>query len=175
MISDRPSNSDKTVLGRALLFIVLVPLIELVLLSQLLQHTGLLTTLAVVFITGIIGISLTRRQGMKAWLGAHKQMAAGRSPSTEILDGVMILLAGAFLITPGLLTDTVGFSLLVPQVRRFLGKRLTRWFKSRTVSTFRFQTGGPEMMPADDQPADEGPSVRVVNPEEFEQQAEETA
>ena len=83
------------------LFVVLVPLIELVLLSQLLQRTGMMTTLLVVFLTGIVGVSLTRRQGMKAWKGAHQQMAQGKSPSKEILDGVMILLAGAFLITPG--------------------------------------------------------------------------
>ena len=123
--------------GRLVLFFVLVPLIELVLLSQLLNRAGLLTTLAIVFMTGIIGVSLARRQGANAWKAIQKQMSSGQTPSKEILNGVMILFAGAFLITPGIVTDTVGFSLLIPQFRMWLGGHISRWFIARTVVSFR--------------------------------------
>ena len=153
-------------LGRALLLIVLIPLIELVLLNQLLEQTGLPTTVLLVLITGMVGVSLARRQGMTAWRAVHSQMAQGRSPSKEILDGVMILFAGAFLITPGILTDCVGFSLLIPQVRRFAGVRMTRWFMARTAATFK-TTVWPSNMPTEDEvPDGPQPGVRVVEPEE---------
>ena len=160
-------------LGRALLLIVLIPLIELILLNQLLEQAGLPTTILVVLLTGVVGVSLTRRQGINAWRSIHQQMADGKSPSNEILHGVMILFAGAFLITPGLLTDCVGFSLLIPQLRIAVGTRLTRWFKARTVA--RFQTSVWPATPPGDDPAPndgEGPSVRVVPPDDSSQNNE---
>ncbi|MCR9198592.1 MAG: FxsA family protein [Planctomycetaceae bacterium] len=171
--------------GRFLLFLILVPLVELALLHQLYQKTDLLTTVVVVLATGIIGLNLARRQGMHAWKAIHLATAAGKTPSREILEGVMILLAGAFLITPGLLTDGVGFAFLIPQVRSSLGVRLTAWFKAKTVSTFQARVWpdsadgsagsgpfGDAAHPFADAPptdaADEGPSVRVVPPTEVE-------
>lgn len=186
-----PVINDHNVFGRILLFLILVPLVELALLHQLYQKTDLLTTVVLVLATGIIGLNLARRQGMHAWKAIHLATASGKTPSREILDGVMILLAGAFLITPGLLTDGVGFGLLVPQVRSWLAVRLTRWFKDKTVSTFQANvrsatgaagfpdspfaefSGGP--MSGVDSGADhstgydddgEQPSVRVVTPNE---------
>lgn len=161
-------------LGRILLFIVLVPLIELVLLYQFLERFGLPTTLLVVFATGIIGLNLARQQGTKAWRMVHQQLGAGRSPSHEILHGVMILIAGAFLMTPGLITDVVGFLLLVPAVRLILGQWLVKWFKTQTVASFKVQGFNADASPfaADDTSAappiddHEQPSVRVVAPDE---------
>lgn len=160
-------------LGRILLFIVLVPLIELVLLYQFLERFGLPTTLLVVFATGIIGLNLARQQGTKAWRTVHQQLGAGRSPSREILHGVMILIAGAFLMTPGLITDVVGFLLLVPAVRLVLGQNLIRWFKAHTVASFKVQGFEAAQPPfsSDDSSVqqaadDEQPGVRVVSPEE---------
>ena len=150
-------------LGRIVLFVVLIPLIELVMLSQVLNKAGLLPTLLLVFSTGIIGISLARRQGAAAWKGIQRQMSSGRTPSKEILDGVMILFAGAFLITPGIVTDVVGFSLLVPQLRIWLGSRLSRWFLSRAVVSIH--TTGVPPVATDDDFGTERPSVRVVEPD----------
>ena len=155
-------------LGRILLFVILIPLVELVLLNQLHQRTDLFTTVAVVLVTGIVGVNLARRQGMQVWRSIHQQMAAGQTPSQEILDGVMILLAGAFLITPGLLTDGVGFSLLVPRVRRFLGSHLSRWFRQKTVTTFQSSAWSTNVHPQDNSDVEEAPSVRVVVPPEHE-------
>ncbi|MEQ9407964.1 MAG: FxsA family protein [Fuerstiella sp.] len=164
---------------RLILFIVLIPLIELVLLSQMLKRTGFLITILVVLFTGVVGVTLTRRQGMQAWRAVHQQMSAGQSPSREILNAVMILLAGVFLITPGLLTDCVGFTLLVPHVRLRLGRWLTRWFMQRTAATFQMsgwtgtsfdETTDTDRPPAgglDDDALDDDavPTVRVVEPE----------
>lgn len=173
----RPISPFKTfpsVFGRFLLFLILVPLVELALLHQLYQKTDLLTTVIVVLATGIIGLNLARRQGMHAWKAIHLATAAGKTPSREILEGVMILLAGAFLITPGLLTDGVGFALLIPQVRGWLGVRLTAWFKAKTVSTFQagvWSEPGTRPFAGNDDPlqtdaTEQGPSVRVVPPAE---------
>jgi len=154
------------VLGRIVLAFILIPLIELVLLSQLYSRTNLLVAVGIVVLTGFVGAQLARRQGLKVWRTIQQQMAAGKAPSKEILDGVMILIAGAFLITPGILTDCVGFLLLIPQTRRVAGKRLTRWFQENTVGKFQAtfttssfeQPGGPHAF------SEESPSVRVVDP-----------
>ena len=144
---------------------------ELVLLDQLHQRTSLLTTVVVVLITGIVGVNLARRQGLQVWHNIHKQTAAGKVPSQEILGGVMILLAGAFLITPGLLTDGVGFSLLIPGVRRRLGSYLADWFRRKTVTTFQASTFSSNTYPTDEPSVEEAPSVRVVVPPEDEEQS----
>ena len=154
-------------LGRGILLLVFVPLVELILLHQLVQSWGLAETILLVLITGVVGVGLARQQGLKAWKAVHTQLATGKSPSAEIIDGVMILIAGAFLMTPGLLTDTVGFSLLVPLIRRLLRARLTSWFRARTVATFRTQFPNADFgtsPPADDSDSEE-PVVRVVDPD----------
>ena len=113
-------------LGRFLLLIVFVPLIELGLLLELTERTSLWTTIAVVLTTGIVGMSLVRWQGIRAWREIQTELASGRSPSRSIISGVMILIAGALLLTPGLLTDTVGFSLLIPPVRSAIAAFIQR-------------------------------------------------
>lgn len=94
-----------------------VPLIELALLIKVGEVIGIAATIALVILTAVIGVSLLRRQGMMALRKAQESMQAGRPPIDSVIDGVCLLLAGAFLLTPGLLTDTVGFLLLVPQIR----------------------------------------------------------
>lgn len=152
-------------LGRVILFFVLVPLIELVLLRQLLQRTNLLVTVALILITGVVGASLAKQQGMRVWRSIHHQMAQGQTPSKEIVSGVMILLAGAFLITPGILTDACGFLLLIPRIRLRLGLFLAQWFKSKTISTFQATAWPNVTVPVDDDDSIQ-PSVRVVEPGE---------
>ena len=154
-------------LGRGILLLVFVPLVELILLHQLVQSWGLAETILLVLVTGVVGVGLARQQGLKAWKAVHTQLASGQSPSAEIMDGVMILIAGAFLMTPGLLTDTVGFSLLIPLVRRLPRAKLVAWFKHRTVTTFRTQFPNAEFgVPGDTADTDEEePVVRVVDPE----------
>lgn len=154
-------------LGRFILILVLVPIIELVLLYQLLERAGLFYALLLVLGTGVIGISLAKRQGMQAWKSVHTQMAGAQNPSQEIMNGVMILIAGAFLMTPGMITDTIGFLLLVPAIRRHVGTFAVRWFKTRTVRTFQASVWTTTSGDYPNSNADEldAPTVRVIDPE----------
>ncbi len=154
-----------SITGKLILAFILVPLVELTLLVQLHQQTSFLTTLLVVLFTGMLGVSLARRQGLDVWRGIHQQLAQGKNPSAEIINGVMILLAGAFLMTPGLLTDGVGFALLVPWLRTQLQVGLTKWFRTRTIRQFGGARPSDPIAGHEDIPSPaEQPSVRVVDP-----------
>ena len=79
--------------------------------------------------TGIVGASLARQQGISTLARLRREQAEGRLPAEPIVDGVLILVAAAVLITPGVLTDSVGFLLLVPAFRRRLKRVLRRRFE----------------------------------------------
>ncbi len=116
---------------RLLLLFTLVPLAELVLLLVLADATTWEFTLALVLVTGMLGAWLARREGLRCWRRVDEEIAAGRLPGDPLIDGLMILLAGALLVTPGILTDLVGFLLLIPPARRLLKNRLRRRFQAR--------------------------------------------
>lgn len=107
---------------------VVVPLVELVVLVALQDRIGLGTTIGIVLATGFLGAFLVRQQGTRTWRAAREQFGRGQLPNRELAHGAMILFGGALLLTPGFITDLVGFSLMVPPVREFLrttiGKRL---------------------------------------------------
>lgn len=132
---------------RLLLLLTLVPLVELALLLWLASVTHWLSTLALVVGTGVLGAVLVRHQGLRVWQRFQQQLMAGQWPGEALWDGVMILLAGALLITPGLITDLVGFSLLVPACRRLYRRWLLRRFAPRFSASvresFRWSRGGP--------------------------------
>ena len=114
------------ILGRLALLFVIVPLVELVLLIELGQLVGLLPTLALVIFTGVTGAWLARAEGMRVFFQFQQELAAGRLPGQAMLDGISVLVGGAFLLTPGVLTDVVGFSLLLPVTRRWLQRRVRK-------------------------------------------------
>ncbi len=118
-------------LARLLLLFITVPLIEFYLLVQLGDRIGLAATVALVVTTGILGASLARQQGLATWKRFQQESAAGRPPGRTLLDGLLILIAGAVLLTPGLLTDLTGFALLVPPIRSRLARRLEGWLARR--------------------------------------------
>ncbi len=157
-------------LGRFLVLIVIIPLAELWLLMELTSRTSLWTTIAVVLTTGIVGMSLVRWQGISTWRTIHQQLASGQSPSRTIVSGVLILLAGALLLTPGLLTDSVGFALLIPAVRMTIATHLQKRFVSSVTTSFRSsvwvnQAGTPfRTDTAEVSDEAERPQVRVVDP-----------
>ena len=126
------------------LLLVTVPLVELVILLVLGSEygIGLLPTLAIVLLTGVLGAWLAQWQGTLAFGRIRKDLAAGVMPTDSVIDAVLIFLAGAFLMTPGILTDLFGFTLLVPAGRKLVKRYLTFWFKSH----FKIETVG--MSPA---------------------------
>jgi len=111
-------------LFRLLLLFVAVPLVELYLLLRLADITSVGTTILVVVVTGIVGSLLAKQQGWVAWLRFREALLERRIPSAEIADGLMVVFAAALLLTPGLLTDLVGFLLLVPPSRRWIRNRI---------------------------------------------------
>ena len=120
-------------LVRLFLLFTLVPLGELALLFWIAQHTGWLFTLGLVIVTGVVGASLARHEGLRCWLEVQRQLAEGKLPAEPLLDALMILVAGALLITPGVLTDLVGFALLVPPIRRLVRRYLAARFQAQIV------------------------------------------
>lgn len=114
-----------------LLFTVL-PVLEISLLIELGQSIGWGWTLLIALGTGVLGASLARQQGLATLARISQQLADRQPPADALVDGAMILIAGAVLITPGILTDAFGFALLLPPVRALL-KPLLRAALRRTV------------------------------------------
>lgn len=112
------------ILGRLALLFVIVPIVELMLLIEMGQLVGLLPTLALVMFTGVTGAWLARAEGMRVFFQFQRELATGRLPGQAMLDGISVLVGGAFLLTPGILTDVAGFSLLFPPTRRWLQRRV---------------------------------------------------
>lgn len=120
-------------LSRLFLLFVVVPIIELMLLIEVGQRIGLLPTLLIVLGTGAAGAALARREGLRTLTSIQSEMAAGRMPGSSLLDGAAILIGGAFLLTPGILTDLVGFSLLLPLTRGWMKKRMARFIENQVA------------------------------------------
>ncbi|MCH7527539.1 MAG: FxsA family protein [Planctomycetes bacterium] len=116
-----------------LILFVTVPLVELALLIRIAQAIDLLPTIILVVVTGIVGAALARREGLKTWTRVQADLADGRMPTAEIIDAFLILVAGVLLVTPGIITDLVGFSLLVPPIRNFYKRKVAGHFRSRIV------------------------------------------
>ncbi len=110
---------------------ITVPVFELVLLIEIGRLTGLLPTLMLVVLTGITGAWLTRMQGLKVLRAIREDLHDGHVPTDNLMDGALIAVAGLFLLTPGLLTDTLGFILLVPGCRTSIRRALIRTLSSR--------------------------------------------
>lgn len=124
---------------RLLLLFTLIPIVELMLLIEIGKATSLQFTIGLILLTGFLGASLSRWQGRAAVQQLREDMAAGRPPAAAAVNGILILIAGAVLLTPGLLTDLFGFSLLIPQVRNWLKAHVVTWATKRV----RVQSFGP--------------------------------
>lgn len=132
---------------RLLLLFTVVPLVELVLLLVVADYTSWQFTLGLVLLTGFLGAGLARWQGTNCLQRIHQETAEGQIPGDALLDGLMILIAGAVLITPGVLTDLVGFGLLTPPLRRRLKGWLRRRFADRMRMTHHFGPPGEPPRP----------------------------
>ncbi len=128
---------------RLLLLFTVVPLFELALLIQLGRLIGLAPTIALVLITGAAGAALARWQGLATLRRVQNEMAEGRVPTGALVDGLLILVAGAVLLTPGLITDVVGFLLLIPPTRAAVRRALVEAFRRR------MQPGRPVVLDAE--------------------------
>ncbi|MEJ2203062.1 MAG: FxsA family protein [Gemmatimonadota bacterium] len=133
-----------SILARLALLFVIIPVLELVLLVELGQIVGLLPTLALVIFTGLTGAALARAEGFRVFWAFQRELASGRLPGQALQDGIAVLVGGAFLLTPGILTDLAGFALLLPLSRRWIQRRVRRLLERRIRDgTVRVLVGEP--------------------------------
>jgi len=124
------------------LLFTIVPLVELVILFRISSVVGWGYTIVLVIVTGALGAALARYQGMMTWRRIQSDLSMGIVPSGRLIDGALILISGLLLVTPGILTDLVGFSLLVPALRDRIKRRLRDWFRRKVEeSNIHVQVG----------------------------------
>ncbi len=116
-----------------LILFIVVPMVELTLLIRIGRAISIGPTLALVVLTGLVGAAVARHQGIRTLGRIQAELAAGRIPTGQMVDGLLILLAGLLLILPGVLTDAAGFALLIPPVRRLIRRRLADRFARRVT------------------------------------------
>ncbi len=135
--------------ARLVTLFILLPLADLVLTIMLLRmHWGL--TLLWVLLSGILGAWYVRRQGTRVLRQLHDSMNENRLPTDVLIEGALVVAAGALLIAPGLITDVIGLSILFKPCRSWYRKRFVAWIKSRVqVRTFQMGHGNhPEILDA---------------------------
>ncbi|MFT6395383.1 MAG: UPF0716 protein FxsA [Bradymonadia bacterium] len=116
-------------LGKLFLTFTITTTVELFLLIEIGKLMGLGPTLGMILFTGFVGAWLAKREGLKTISKLRTELGGGQMPADSLLDGLAILVAGAFLLTPGVLTDLAGFSLLFPPTRALI----------KSVAVQRFQ------------------------------------
>ncbi|MCG8544573.1 MAG: FxsA family protein [Alphaproteobacteria bacterium] len=114
--------------GIILLAFILVPIAEIAVFIKAGQIIGLGWTLAVIVLTALIGTALLRQQGLRVLRQTQERLDRGEMPVGELFDGLCLLVAGALLLTPGFITDAIGFLLFIPPFRQWLGHLVLRRF-----------------------------------------------
>lgn len=145
-----------------LVLFICVPIAEIAVFIQVGEAIGLVPTLLTVILTAIIGTYLLQRQGLSAFQRTQTALAEGRVPVDSAVDGMCLLVAGAFLLTPGIITDAVGFLLFVPPLRRALASMAFRRFTKNMKIHVNVdgQAGtGPTSGPSGPTPDGNGPII----------------
>lgn len=147
-------------LARLLLLFIIIPVVELFLLIEIGQFIGTLPTLLLIVITGFLGAYLVRLQGLQTLTRIQTELQTGKLPAGSIFDGAVILIAGAFLLTPGILTDAFGFLCLIPATRELLKKvvllRVQRAIQQGQIVTMTHWSAKPRVEPD---------NVIIINPD----------
>jgi UPF0716 protein FxsA len=117
-----------------LVLFVVVPLVELYLLLWIGSFIGFWPTVAIVLGTGLLGSALAKREGIKVWRAWRRSLETFTPPEQGVVDGVLVLIGGALLITPGVLTDMLGLMLLVPTTRGLVAARVRRAIDRRIAA-----------------------------------------
>lgn len=118
-------------LFKLFLVFTIIPFVELALLIKLGTMIGVFETVMIIVITGMAGALMVRSAGIDCLFRIQKNLNAGVIPADDLFSGALILMAGAFLITPGLITDAAGFLLLIPATREVVKQILKKYVKIR--------------------------------------------
>ena len=116
---------------KLLILFVLVPVTELYILIEVGKKIGSLTTIGIIILTGIIGAYLVKGQGFMILKKIQNDLNEGIMPGDSLIQGAIILAGGIFLLTPGFVTDIIGFIFLIPVSRRVVKKYLLKWLKGK--------------------------------------------
>ena len=132
-----------------LIIFVLVPIAELAVIIQVGQEIGVWWTIAILIADSVLCALLMRSQGRIAWRRFNVTLQAGRPPAREVLDGVLVIFGGAFLLTPGFITDIFGAIFLIPPTRAIVRRLLVKRFSERMVVAARSRAGTWSTRPGD--------------------------
>jgi UPF0716 protein FxsA len=121
------------VLPLLVVLFVLVPIVEIAVIIQVGQAIGVIETLLLMVAVSVVGAWLVKREGIGVWRRAQRQLDTGVVPGRELVDGMLIMLAGALLLTPGFVSDCLGVLLLLPPVRAGLRRLVIGRLRKRVV------------------------------------------
>ncbi|MFH1800913.1 MAG: FxsA family protein [Candidatus Omnitrophota bacterium] len=124
--------------GKLLILFIAVPLIEVLILIKMGEVFGFWSTVLLVVVTGFLGAFLARIEGFRTWLNIQQELRQGQLPAEKLIDALLLFGAGLLLITPGVLTDIMGFLLLIPATR-YLFKR---WLRKKFEDILRSSQNG---------------------------------
>ena len=118
-----------------------IPIVEMYLLIEVAERIEALPTILLVMLTAVLGVSLIRQQGLSTLTKGIRRLNQAEIPAAEIVEGVLLAVAGAFLITPGFLTDFIGFMIIIPMIRRIIELMLLK----RMAVRANFRTNGTDL------------------------------
>ena len=118
-------------LFRLFLLFLIVPVIEIYLLMEVGSLIGAIPTVAILLLVSLLGAYLVRSQGFRIFLQVREELARGRAPAAQLLDGALVLFGGVLLMTPGFFTDFLGIFFLIPVTRRLIKRWLGLWLQAR--------------------------------------------
>ena len=118
---------------RLFLLFTIVPVIELAIIIKIGQHLGAGTTIGLLILSGIVGASLAKHEGLRTLNAIQNELANGRMPTDRLIDALLILVAGVLMVAPGFLTDLVGMMLLIPPIRSLVRRHLKKRFEAKIV------------------------------------------
>ena len=118
---------------KLLLLFIVTPLVEMAILIELGRRFGTWHTIGIVLLTGLIGASLAKAQGLQVYRNLMSSLYNGELPHNYLIEGLLLLIGGALLITPGVLTDFVGFVLVLPWTRSLVRERVKSQLRKRMI------------------------------------------
>ena len=116
-----------------LLLFVVVPVVEIWVIIQVGQAIGVVPTIVLLLADAVLGTWLFRREGRRTWAAFRDALSAGRVPAKEVADGALVIVGGAFLLSPGFVTDAVGLLCVLPPTRAMLRGTLARIVQRRLL------------------------------------------
>ena len=113
------------------LLFIFIPIIEITIFITIGSSIGIINTIAIIFLTALIGIFLVRRKGISLLYNAQRNLSEGVMPTEEIKGGIFLLISGLLMITPGFFTDCIGFVIFLKPVQSFMTLKAKDYFQSK--------------------------------------------